>query len=422
MAPWVVVGVDSSVAWPTSDTEIEFGGYKMTLRPGSKELVPTIAFEYPSELTFDDALLIVRRFMSSLAWVERSAVREEGVTGGSHPIRIGWPLKGNVITHHFRQDYLPAPQDRRVRLALALYREALGLNSVAYAFLGFFKIINLVKKTGREQKDWINAALPSIKDHRALERKNELATTEPDLGAYLYESGRCAVAHAYTEPIADPEDVADRTRLAKDLPLIQALAEHAIEAEFGVQSQDTVWREHLYQLDGFRSVLGPETVDKLKRKEHEGLPPLTLPRLSLRVRDRDQLPSFEGLVPAAAAIEDGVLWLACRAESGVLEAIIGLDLPNELLLFDPERGVGIRRGTDPTSITAQIDGLQLLKDLLCNGSLEIRSADTGASLGRTDPYIGHNIDLAGSVANIERSIEQLRAQLRDSSGGSESSN
>lgn len=93
----------------------------MTLRPGSKELVPTVAFEYPTTLSFDEALLIVRRFLSSLAWVERSAVREEGVTGASHPIRIGWPLRGNVVTHDFRQDYLPAPEDRRVRLALALH-------------------------------------------------------------------------------------------------------------------------------------------------------------------------------------------------------------------------------------------------------------------------------------------------------------
>jgi hypothetical protein len=422
MAHWVVVGVDSSVAWPTSDTEIEFSGHKMTLRPGSKELVPSIAFQYPSALTFDDALLTVRRFMSSLAWVERSAVREEGVTGGSHPIRIGWPLRGNVITHHFRQDYLPAPQDRRTRLALALYREALGLNSVAYAFLGFFKIINLVKKTGREQKDWINTALPRIKDHRAIARKNELATTESDLGAYLYDSGRCAVAHAYTDPIADPEDVADRTRLARDLPLIQALAEHAIETELGVQSQPTVWREHLYQLDGFRRLLGQDTVDKLKRKDYESLQPLTLPRLTLRVRDRDQLPSFEGLVPAGAALAGGVVWLVCRTDSGVLEVVIGLDLPNELLLFDPERGIAIRRGTDPISVAAQIDSLHLLKDLLCNGSLEVRSTDSGESLGRTDPYIGENIDLAGSIANIERSVEQLRAQLKETGGGQESPN
>jgi hypothetical protein len=58
---------------------------------------------------------------------------------------------------------------------------------------------------------------------------------------------------------------------------------------------------------------------------------------------------------------------------------------------------------------------------LCNGSLEVRPADSGEALGRTDPYIGDNIDLAGSVANIERSKEQLRAQLKETGGGPESS-
>ena len=422
MAPWIVVGVDSSVGWPTVDTDIEFSGHTMTLRPGSRELVPTVAFAYPAALTFDEALLIVRRFMSSLAWVERSAVREEGVTGGSHPIRLGWPLRGNVITHNFRRDYLPAPEDRRVRLALALYREALGVNSVAYAFLGFFKIINLVKETGREQKEWINTALPCIKDHRAVERKAELAKTESDLAAYLYESGRCAVAHAYSEPIADPEDVADRTRLAKDLPLIQALAEHAIESKFGVQSQGTVWREHLYHLDGFRTLLGAETVDKLKRKESFDISALRLPAMSLRVRDKDQLPSFAGLTATAEAVEEGVLWVVCRTQSGTLEAAIGLDLPNELLLFDPEKGVGFGPDMAPASISARIDSLQMLKDLLCNGALEVLAAETGTRLGRTDPYIGHNIDLAGSVANIDRLIEQLRATLGEIGGEAVSSN
>jgi hypothetical protein len=48
--------------------------------------------------------------------------------------------------------------------------------------------------------------------------------------------------------------------------------------------------------------------------------------------------------------------------------------------------------------------------------LDVYSADSETLLGRTDPYIGHNIDLAGSVANIDRSIEQLRAQLREADG------
>lgn len=245
MAPWVVVGVDSSVAWPTTDTDIEFRGHKFILRPGSKELVPSVAFEHPTSLSFEEALLIIRHFLSSLAWVERTAVREEGVTGGTHPIRIGWPMKGNIITHNFHHDYLPDPADPRSRLALAIYREALGLNSVAYTFLGFFKVINLIRETGREQKDWINAALLIVKERRAVERLAELSKTESDVGAYLYESGRCAVAHAYSEPIADPENVKDRARISKDMPLIQALAELAIETDLGVKSQDTAWREHV---------------------------------------------------------------------------------------------------------------------------------------------------------------------------------
>jgi hypothetical protein len=82
-------------------------------------------------------------------------------------------------------------------------------------------------------------------------------------------------------------------------------------------------------------------------------------------------------------------------------------------LFDPERGVAAHDGSDPISIRARIDGLQLLKELLCNGSLEVYSAGSGTLLGRTDPYIGHNIDLAKSVANIDLSIEQLRTRLRE---------
>jgi hypothetical protein len=54
--------------------------------------------------------------------------------------------------------------------------------------------------------------------------------------------------------------------------------------------------------------------------------------------------------------------------------------------------------------------------------LEVLAAETGTRLGRTDPYIGHNIDLAGSVANIDRLIEQLRAKLGEIGGEAVSSN
>jgi hypothetical protein len=100
-------------------------------------------------------------------------------------------------------------------------------------------------------------------------------------------------------------------------------------------------------------------------------------------------------------------------ELDVQEVIIGIDLPNELLLFDPEKGVGVKEGTSKESIRARIDSLQLLKDLLSNGSLEVRSAETDKPLERTDPYIATNIDLRRSISNIDRSIKQLETQLRE---------
>lgn len=417
MAPWIVVGVDTSVAWPTTDTDIEFRGHKLTLRPGSKELMPSVAFWHPAVLSFDEALLIVRHFLSSLAWVERTAVREEGVMGGTRPIRIGWPMRGNVITHNFRHDYLPDPADPRSRLALAIYREALGLNSVAYRFLGFFKVINLLRKTSREQKDWINAALPSVKEHGAVERWTELAETVPDVGAYLYESGRCAVAHSYSELVADPENVADCARLSKDLYLIQALAELAIESALGVKSQDAVWREHLYHLEGFRNLLGEDIASRIRQKDAGiDLSALRVPTLSLRVRDRDQLASFCGLTATAKVAVEGVLWIECLSRSDVLHVLIGLDLSNELLLFDPEQGIAVHRDSGADSLQGMMDHLQLLKELLCNGALEILVSETGECLGRTDTYIGHNIDLAGSLENIDRTFEQLRTRLAEVTG------
>lgn len=410
---WVVVGVDPSVAWPIEETEVNYCGHTLTLRPGGKEQMPTIAFAYQPGMGFDAALTIVRQFMSALSWVDRAAIREELVSGGGQPVRILWAQRGNMITHKFRKDYLPVPESDRSRLALALYRDALGLNSTAYQFLGFFKIVNLMKRDGGEQVKWINSVLPHIQEHRAVSRKMELEESESDLGKYLYESGRCAVAHAFADPIVNPENVADRKRLARDLPLIQSIAEYAIEVEMGIKSQATIWREHLYQLDGFRDLLGDEFVRMIKQGQLDNLPAVKIPVLSVHVRDKGELASFADLVPYEVCVENGVVWVACRAHSGIVEVTLGLDLKNEYLLFDPEHGIRVRVEPSKESVQAQMDRLVILKDLLGNGSIVVKSADTDKRLGLSDPYIATNVDLVGSIARIDQSIERLRGELRE---------
>jgi len=58
-------------------------------------------------------------------------------------------------------------------------------------------------------------------------------STELDVPRYLYASGRCAVAHAYADPLVDPDDISDLHRLSQDLYVIKAVAEHLIEVELG---------------------------------------------------------------------------------------------------------------------------------------------------------------------------------------------
>jgi hypothetical protein len=149
-------------------------------------------------------------------------------------------------------ELLPSVPDDDAWLALALYREDLGLNSVAYKVLGFLKILNIRFHTGPAQKRYINRAIPFITDHLAMKRLTELDAAGIDVGAYLWESCRCAVAHASTRPLVNPDDVDDSSRLNRDVHLIQAIAEHCIEFELGVRSKSTIHREQRYHLDGFK--------------------------------------------------------------------------------------------------------------------------------------------------------------------------
>lgn len=54
-----------------------------------------------------------------------------------------------------------------------------------------------------------------------------------------------------------------KCRVRDELPIIKALAELSIEQEFGIKSSTTVWREHLYELAGFKDVLGSSLVNHI---------------------------------------------------------------------------------------------------------------------------------------------------------------
>lgn len=221
MRMFVVIGLETEVDWPTTETSVTFRGREVVLRPETEELAPTIVVPYDdSRESYDEAAALGTDFLSSLAWESGRYIRETIWTGGSVAINVGKGPLSAPTTSVFRADHVPEPDDERAQLALALYREAISVNSVAYQFLDFFKIINMLHSGGSDQKAWINSALSSIEDHRANKRIAELRAVESDIGAYLYTSGRCAVAHAFSQPVVNPDRPEDRRRLSADLPVV----------------------------------------------------------------------------------------------------------------------------------------------------------------------------------------------------------
>jgi len=165
-----------------------------------------------------------------------------GWSGNPIPVAVPRASRalGSSIAFPFYRTLEP---DRKVRLALALFREGRTVNSTPFEFLSYFKILNifwqdkLVTLSGKRQNplvEGIRATLPRLKDDLAVRRLKALRATEPNVPTYLYESGRCAVAHAYSDPIVDPDDVSTLRRLSEDLHIVKAIAEYLIQTELKV--------------------------------------------------------------------------------------------------------------------------------------------------------------------------------------------
>lgn len=235
MQRWMIVTVEGEPCWPTDETEVDFNGRTFFLRPLEGTSAPDVRTRYDHPDEELEAFQAVCSLLSHLSWWQRRPIRgvlrlssTAPMRGGTHrPSPMGWP--GFALS-----PLMEVPANEKARRAIAIYREALSVQSTPYEFLGYMKIVNILYPTGNEQIAWINAALPVLQEWRALERIDQLRADYEDIGEYLYASGRCAVAHAYDDPVVNPDNPADLFRLAADMPIARALAEHLIEHELTV--------------------------------------------------------------------------------------------------------------------------------------------------------------------------------------------
>lgn len=382
------VGIDTQIPWPAKEQMVTFRGREFQLLPGSDTLSRMIRVKTETGFTQVDADKLILELLSALAWAEQAEAVTTSWNWCTAPLNVGKGPTGMIGAGHF--DYLPDPSDPKAKLALALYREGLSVNLISYQFLGFFKVINIIRNGGDGQKQWIRDNLQYVTDKGVLSRIAAIRAKESDVANYLYGSGRCAVAHAFDQTsVVNPDDPADLVRLSEDLPVIRELARVALEREFGIKSKRDFHREHPYELGGFHSLFGDALVARIKAGEE--IPPSEVPVpdvLSLRLRDRDRIELFESMNATVVWVRKGCVRVRLESTCRRIEVYVSLDFGSESLVSDPlTDDVQYHDDGTPDAAKMMLQWAQVHRWWFGgNGVIELWDA-TGKRLAHSQPYM-----------------------------------
>ena len=236
MKMWMIVTVETELEWPAEETAVSFMKHTLILRPPNGDSAADVRLQYEHPQSEQKTFETICGFLTALSWWYRRPARARLRIGCTAPMRGGRTGDGPPLRKNYQlPNSIQSPRNPKARIALALYREAISAGNTPYEFLGYFKIINVCHSSGKHQIAWINSTWPHLADKRAKDRISELTSSQEDIGEYLYKSGRCAVAHAATKPLVDPDNPDDVFRLSDDMPVVKALAEYLIENDFGMR-------------------------------------------------------------------------------------------------------------------------------------------------------------------------------------------
>ena len=404
---WLCLNIETNTSWPTKPQPFTFEGHSLWLMPLSTDNHPGIAVNRPANLSRDDAWALLHRALSVLAWTQNTSAMVAHMSGGNLPRMMGLSKAGgHSVRDGFDFTDLPQIEHDRAKLALALMREGRGLNHPAYAFLSFFRVLETAIPDGQVRGFWVTNNIENIEGHRAKEALAKLKkTVQGDIGTHLKNSGRHAIAHAKSDPIINPDDPRDARRLQTELPIIEALAVRAVEEHLGIQTSHSIWKEHLYELRGWKRVFGATVVADVLL----GNPPVEgqnvdAPVLNIRLRRSLPFLPFEGMAPLRASYGDGQVEVVYRSADGLVDFIFWLNFIDERLAFDAQQSIASR---DDGSADAARNGKEIdrfLCDYFGNGELQMWDHDSGQLISRCDAFVPVNcyINMDAANAAIDR--------------------
>lgn len=336
---WVTVGVASSIAWPKDDVWVEYGGVEYLLhgarQQGEHHIAPCISTPAGQDQV-DEALSRLYRFTSVLGFYKRGYVDITGQNWGTHMIRYSnprdtftTPLQGGERT--FSCNHMPVIEDDQVRKALAFLREGRRLERVhePYSFLSFFKVIESQFQP-KDRVAWVEQNLALITEERAVNRINELRGQGVNVNQHLFESGRCAVAHASVGGnIVDPDIPADRKRIALDLDIIAALANRYIKFDAGVPDEMDLYQAR-DRVAPWHALMPPEALAVLTAGGHlespEDLGKLNGATVSVRLWPDPPATQFEVMTLLPTESGAGVVKFIALSARGTIVLSFAMDV------------------------------------------------------------------------------------------------
>jgi hypothetical protein len=404
---WVLANVQTGATWPVNSQKVIFHSEAIWIMPIMTNRFPAVAMKVPPGKSRAECERLLLRFLSTLSWVEETGFLVDGVGGGSLPNPMGRLKEGGYsICEEFDLSYFPDTADDRAMLALALMREGRGLNHPGYSFLSLYRVVELALGRGWErQVAWINEKLAKgLPRHRVNEALDEIRKHGvTDIGAHLYGSGRCAMAHASGDPVIDPDDPADARRLSSERSIMLALAERAVEEVFGIETPGTQYLKHLYELEGFKRLLGDDLVAHLV----SGTDPtdqrtVNLSNISVQLRRKPPYGPLSNLV-IKTMVRDSPhsIVLSFESENGRTQFRFRLDFADERLIFNDDTDFGHKDMGDATSAEERAELLRFRKEYFGNGQLRIVDAETGELISRKDAFLPQNVWMNDDAADAE---------------------
>jgi Methylamine utilization protein MauJ len=415
---WIVANIQTDCYWPVTSQKVRWRGVDIWIVPITKGFYPAVAMMVPRGKHRAECEELLMRFLSILSWVKERGFMVEEFSGSNVPRPMGRrdEERGFSICEEFALNYFPEVTDKKALLALGLMREGRALNHVGYAFLSFYRVLEVAFSTDSQRIAWISAALANLTGYGVKEALDAIkAQGVADIGRHLFRSGRCAMAHANRKPIVDPDKPADLRRLRAELPIVRALAAKAIEDRLGVESSQTVYRNHLYELAGFKEILGAEIVGFVTRGEQiTEQRMLEIPDISVQIRRRDPYAPLHNLTVKGVGQKDKLLFMRFESKEGDVIFRFALDFGNERLEFSLFRDLRVKDTGTAESAEGVAEIRRFERDYFGNGELRIVNADSGELIGRKDPYIPLNMlpDLKAADAEIAR-WKALAQQRRD---------